>query len=129
VITVTRYRWTLDRYHAAIDAGLFEDQAVELLRGDLVIMAPERESHACYSRVGADYLRRCLGQRGAVRETKPITLPNQEEYWVVDPKHRHLKVFRDLAKGQYQTELTLTEGCLSPALVQDVVIEGRRLYR
>jgi Uma2 family endonuclease len=64
-----------------------------------------------------------------VRETKPITLPNQEEYWVVDPKHRHLKVFRDLAKGQYQTELTLTEGCLSPALVQDVVIEGRRLYR
>ena len=31
-MTVTLYKWTLDRYHAAIDAGLFEDQAIERLR-------------------------------------------------------------------------------------------------
>ena len=46
-MTVTLYKWTLDRYHDAIDAGLFDDQAVELLRGDIVVMAPEREPHAC----------------------------------------------------------------------------------
>jgi Uma2 family endonuclease len=180
-MTVTLYKWTLDRYHAAIDAGLFDDQAIELLRGDIVVMAPEREPHACYSSVGADYLRQVLGQRGAVRETKPITLPNDsepvpdvaivrpplerylahhpypediflvieysnttlakdlgekkdayaeagvQEYWVVDLKNRQLKVFRDLARGQYQSELTLTEGSVSPVTFQHVEIEVRRL--
>jgi Uma2 family endonuclease len=181
-MTVTLYKWTLDRYHAAIDAGLFDDQAIELLRGDIVVMAPEREPHACYSSVGADYLRQVFGQRGAVRETKPVTLPNDsepvpdvaivrpplerylahhpypediflvieysnttlakdlgekkdayaeagvQEYWVVDLKNRQLKVFRDLAQGQYQSELALTEGSLSPVAFQDVPIEVRRLF-
>ena len=30
---VTTDKWTVDRYHQAIDAGVFDDQAVELLRG------------------------------------------------------------------------------------------------
>jgi len=42
-MTVTTYRWTVERYHQAIDAGLFEDQPVELLRGEIVVMPPERE--------------------------------------------------------------------------------------
>jgi Uma2 family endonuclease len=75
----TRYKWTVDRYHAAIDAGLFDDQPVELLQGEITVMTPEREPHACYSSDGAEYLRRLLGERAAVRETKPITLPNHSE--------------------------------------------------
>jgi Uma2 family endonuclease len=71
-MTVALFKWTVDRYHAAIDAGLFEDQAVELLRGDIIVMAPEREPHACYSSVGAEYLRLALGERASVREGKPI---------------------------------------------------------
>ena len=78
-MTVTLYKWTLDRYHDAIDAGLFDDQAVELLRGDIVVMAPEREPHACYSSDSAEYLRRLLGDRASIRETKPVTLPNASE--------------------------------------------------
>ncbi|MEO1147277.1 MAG: Uma2 family endonuclease [Cyanobacteria bacterium J06638_22] len=78
-MTVTLYKWTLDRYHAAIEAGVFEDQAVELLRGDIVVMAPEREPHACYSSEGAEYFRSLLGDRAAIRETKPITLPDNSE--------------------------------------------------
>ena len=78
-MTVTLYKWTLDRYHAAIDAGLFDDQSVELLQGNLVVMAPEREPHACYSSDGAEYLRQLLGNRAAVREGKPVTLPNLSE--------------------------------------------------
>ncbi|MGQ9870159.1 Uma2 family endonuclease [Leptodesmis sp.] len=78
-MALTLYKWTLDRYHAAIDAGLFDDQPVELLRGDIVVMLPEREPHACYSSDAADYLRRLLGERAAVRETKPVTLPNASE--------------------------------------------------
>ena len=72
-MTVTLYKWTLDRYHQAIDAGVFEQQSVELLQGNIVVMAPEREPHACYSSDGAEYLRQRLGNRASIRETKPIT--------------------------------------------------------
>lgn len=36
-MTIALYKWTLDRYHHAIDAGLFDDQSVELLAGDSYI--------------------------------------------------------------------------------------------
>jgi Uma2 family endonuclease len=62
-MTVTTYKWTLERYHQAIDAGLFDDQAIELLRGDLIVMAPERELHAYYNSEVGDYLRGLLGSR------------------------------------------------------------------
>lgn len=181
-MTVTRYQWTLDRYHAAIDAGLFDNQPVELLQGDIIIMTPEREPHACYSSDGAEYLRRLLSDRASVRETKPVTLPDDsepvpdiaivqaplrryldhhpypedifwlieysdstlakdlgvkkqvyaaagiQEYWVADLKNARLKVFRDLANGDYQTELTLVEGSVSPLSFQDIAIDVRRLF-
>ncbi len=181
-MTVTLYKWTLDRYHAAIDAGLFDNQPVELLQGDIVIMTPEREPHACYSSDGAEYLRRLLGDRASIRETKPVTLPDDSEpvpdiaivqfplrryldhhpypedifwlieysnstlakdlgakkqvyaaagireYWVVDLKNAQLKVFRDLANGDYQTELTLVEGVVAPLSFQDIAVDVRRLF-
>ncbi|MBF2003155.1 MAG: Uma2 family endonuclease [Synechococcales cyanobacterium C42_A2020_086] len=181
-MTVTLYKWTLDRYHAALDAGLFDDQPVELLQGDLVVMTPEREPHACYSSDGAEYLRRQLGERASVREAKPVTLPNDSEpvpdiaivqpplrryldhhphpdeifwlveysdtslakdlgkkrqvyaeagigeYWVTDLRNAQLNVFRDVEQGSYQTELTLTEGTISPLAFQDVVVDVQRLF-
>ena len=78
-MTVTLYKWTLDRYHQALDAGVFDHQSVELLQGNIVVMAPEREPHACYSSDGAEYLRQQLRGRASIRETKPITLPNASE--------------------------------------------------
>ncbi|MGC9526305.1 MAG: hypothetical protein ACP5D7_12280 [Limnospira sp.] len=29
-MTVTHYKWTVDRYHRAIAAGLFDDEPIEL---------------------------------------------------------------------------------------------------
>ncbi|MEL6248861.1 MAG: Uma2 family endonuclease [Cyanobacteria bacterium J06648_16] len=78
-MTVTTYRWTLERYHHAVDAGVFDDQPVELLRGEIVVMPPEGEPHAYYNTCGADYLRRLLGARVQIRDAKPITLPNNSE--------------------------------------------------
>ncbi|NEP19327.1 MAG: Uma2 family endonuclease [Leptolyngbya sp. SIO4C1] len=78
-MTVTPYQWTVERYHQAVEAGLFDDQPVELLRGELVIMPPEREPHAYYSVETGDYLRQLLGQRAKIRDAKPITLPNHSE--------------------------------------------------
>ncbi|MHC5775635.1 hypothetical protein [Nostoc sp.] len=42
-MTVTTYKWTIERYHRAIEAEIFDDQPIELLRGDLIVMSPELE--------------------------------------------------------------------------------------
>ncbi len=78
-MTVATFKWTLEHYHEAIAAGLFDDQKIELLRGELVIMPPEGEPHAYYNTKGADYLREQLGTRVQIRDAKPITLPNASE--------------------------------------------------
>lgn len=77
--TVQPYRWTIDRYHQAVEAGIFDGQPVELLDGELIEMAPEGIPHAGLSSDGADYLRQMLGSQVKVREAKPITLPNASE--------------------------------------------------
>ncbi|MDX2213553.1 MAG: Uma2 family endonuclease [Oculatellaceae cyanobacterium bins.114] len=51
-----------------------------------------------------------------------------QEYWVVDLKHAQLKVFRELDNGDYQTELVLIQGTVSPLSFQDVVVDVRRLF-
>lgn len=78
-MTVTTYKWTIERYHQAVDAGIFDDQSIELLHGDLVVMPPEREPHAYYNTEAADYIRTLLGERVKIRDAKPITLPNNSE--------------------------------------------------
>ncbi len=97
-MTLTAYKWTTDRYHQAINAGLFADQSLELLRGELILMAPEREPHAYCNSESGDYLRAILGTRAKVREGHPITLPNHSEpipdLAIVKPlgviyRHRH----------------------------------------
>jgi Uma2 family endonuclease len=78
-MTITTYKWTIERYHQAIEAGIFDDQPIELLRGDLIVMPPEREPHAYYNTETADYLRALLGEQVKIRDSKPITLPNNSE--------------------------------------------------
>lgn len=78
-MTVITYKWTIQRYHQAIEAGIFDDQPIELLRGELIVMPPEREPHAYYNTEAADYLRTLLGERVKIRDAKPITLPNNSE--------------------------------------------------
>jgi Uma2 family endonuclease len=78
-MAVTTYKWTVERYHQAIDAGLFDDQPVELLRGEIVVMPPEREPHAYYTSEVGDYLRALFQDRAKIREAHPITLPNNSE--------------------------------------------------
>lgn len=86
-MTITAYKWSIDRYHQLIEMGLLDDplsqrlspQSVELLRGEIIVMAPEGESHAYYNTEVAEYLRELLGARAKIRDAKPITLPNDSE--------------------------------------------------
>jgi Uma2 family endonuclease len=86
-MTVTAYKWSIDRYHQLIEMGLLDDalsqelsqQSVELLRGEIIVVSPEGESHAYYNTEVAEYLRELLGARAKIRDAKPITLPNDSE--------------------------------------------------
>jgi hypothetical protein len=101
---VQRYRWEfnficcrttslIDRYHQAVKAGIFDDQPVELLNGDLIEMPSEGLAHAGLSRNAGDYLRKLLGDRAKVREGHPVALSDHSEpqvgvmgYIHLDPK-------------------------------------------
>ena len=78
-MTLTTYKWTTEAYHHAIDSGIFDGEAVELLRGEIIVMSPEREAHAYYNSEVGDYLRNLLGDKAKIRDAKPITLPNNSE--------------------------------------------------
>ncbi|MER3434332.1 MAG: hypothetical protein C4288_13120 [Leptolyngbya sp. ERB_1_1] len=78
-MTVTTLKWSIDLYHQAIEAGVFDDVSVELLNGELVEMPPEGIPHAGLSDSSSRYLQRLLGERVIVRAGHPITLSNRSE--------------------------------------------------
>jgi Uma2 family endonuclease len=74
-MTITLAKWTIDDYQQMIAAG----RRVELLKGEIVEISPEREPHAVYSSSAVEYLRLKLGERATILEGHPITLPNDSE--------------------------------------------------
>ena len=86
-MTITAYKWSIDRYHQLIEMGLLDDvlsqgqsqQSVELLQGEIIVMPPAGASHAYYNTEVAEYLRELLGAKAKIRDAKPITLPNDSE--------------------------------------------------
>lgn len=51
-MTITTAKWTIEEYHQMIAAGILQDRRVELLKGEIVEMAPEGEPHAYFSSKG-----------------------------------------------------------------------------
>jgi Uma2 family endonuclease len=78
-MSVTIAKWTTEQYHELIAKGILADRRVELLNGDIVEMPPEGMPHAVYCGRTVKYLRNLLGDRAELRETHPITLPNNSE--------------------------------------------------
>lgn len=78
-MTATLAKWTIGEYHRMIAAGVLDNRRVELLKGEIVEMSPEGEPHAYSSHEAANYLSDLLGKRVAIRQAKPITLPNRSE--------------------------------------------------
>lgn len=78
-MSITLAKWSLDDYHWMIEAGVFSDRHLELLKGDIVDMSPEGKPHAYFSTNASEYLMQLLGDRATIRSAKPITLPNDSE--------------------------------------------------
>lgn len=73
-MTFVLHRWDVYEYRRAIAAGIFADQAVELLDGFILDMTPEGPFHAYSDRTIADYLRQTLVGQAYISEAHPVTL-------------------------------------------------------
>jgi Uma2 family endonuclease len=78
-MTLSTAKLTIDEYHRMIEAGILENRRVELLKGEIVEISPEREPHAYFSSEAGEYLIKLIGERAMIRLDKPITLPNNSE--------------------------------------------------
>ena len=78
-MSITIAKWTIEQYHELVTTGILDDRRVELLDGDIVEMAPEGMPHAVFCGKAVKYLRNLLGDSAEIRETHPITLPNNSE--------------------------------------------------
>jgi Uma2 family endonuclease len=73
-----------------IEAGILRDRHVELLKGEIIQMAPEEPLHRYINVTLAEYLRSCLGSNALVYEAHPITLSDSEpqpDLAIIKPPH------------------------------------------
>ena len=76
--TLLPHRWTVDDYHCIIASGILAEHRCELIRGEIIDIAPEGPGHAHRCETSARYLERLFGEGWWARQGKPITLSDSE---------------------------------------------------
>ncbi|MEM8830959.1 MAG: Uma2 family endonuclease [Cyanobacteria bacterium P01_G01_bin.19] len=80
MVALTRKKFTLAEYHQLVDLGFFtENDKIELIRGEIIEMAPKRTPHSVCNSTLFGELYRLLYDRANVRGQEPITLLNDSE--------------------------------------------------
>ena len=77
-MTVTTYKWTIEKWHELVNSGVLDGQKVELLERNIVNMSPEGIEHSYTTENVVIYLRNLLSNLANVKESHPITLDNSE---------------------------------------------------
>jgi Uma2 family endonuclease len=73
------WRWTVDQYHAIIDAGILtENDPVELIEGEVVTKMPKKPRHSLTKDLLQQIIRSIFPTEYLVREQEPITLGDSE---------------------------------------------------
>ncbi|MDA1054017.1 MAG: Uma2 family endonuclease [Planctomycetota bacterium] len=71
--------WTLDEYHRLGDAGVFIDQRVELIDGEILTMSPMKAAHAAATELTAAALRGSFGPGLWIRVQLPLAISDNSE--------------------------------------------------
>ena len=80
MLTTTRRKFTIDEYHQLVELGFFnENDRIELIRGEIIEMAPKRAPHSVCNSILFGELYKLLSERANVRGQEPITLPSNSE--------------------------------------------------
>ena len=80
MLAATHRKFTIDEYHQLVDLGFFtENDRIELIRGEIIEMAPKRTPHSVCNSTLFGELYRLLYDRANVRGQEPIVLPFNSE--------------------------------------------------
>lgn len=75
MFTATRRKFTIDEYHRLVDLGFFtENERIELIRGEIIDMAPKRTPHSVCNSLLWKQLYELIGKQAEIRVQEPITL-------------------------------------------------------
>jgi Uma2 family endonuclease len=73
-------RWTRKEYHRAAELGLFRpDERLELIRGEIIVVSPQKELHYAAIYSGAEALKVAFGPGYWVRQQGPLVLGEDSE--------------------------------------------------
>ena len=94
--------WTVDRYHLAIDNGIFgEDDKVELIHGKIVNKMPAGAPHEECITLLAEYFRDRFGKQFRYRQEKSINLAE-----LASEPEPDFAVVKDKKYGTYRPAIT-----------------------
>lgn len=80
MVAVTRKKFTIDEYHKLLDLGFFsENDRIELIRGEIIEMAPKRTPHSVCNSLLWKQLYELIGKQAEIRVQEPITLAYNSE--------------------------------------------------
>ena len=80
MLAATRRKFTIDEYHQLVDLGFFsENDRIELIRGEIIEMAPKRTPHSVCNSLLWKRLYELIGKQAEIRVQEPITLPSNSE--------------------------------------------------
>lgn len=80
MVAATRRKFTISEYHQLVDLGFFtENDRIELIRGEIIEMAPKRTPHSVCNSLLWKQLYELIGKQAEIRVQEPITLPSNSE--------------------------------------------------
>src|SRR4051794_1777015 len=72
-------RWSYEEYYQMADLGFFIDQRVELIDGEIIEMAPQKDPHSVGIGLGQQTLQAAFGPGCWVRVQSPMRLTTNSE--------------------------------------------------
>ena len=76
MVIASRRKFSIDEYHKLVDLGFFtENDRIELIRGEIIDMAPKRTPHSVCNSLVFGELYRLLYNLANGRGQEPIILP------------------------------------------------------
>ncbi|MEL6927937.1 MAG: Uma2 family endonuclease [Cyanobacteria bacterium J06600_6] len=80
MVAATRRKFTVEEYHRLADLGFFhENEKIELIRGEIIAMAPKRTPHSVANSQLWQQFYELLGKQAEIRVQEPITLLDNSE--------------------------------------------------
>lgn len=72
-------RWTRDEYYQLAELGMFQDQRVQLINGEIVVMSPMGTRHAAAMRLATQVLMKQISSPFELVAQLPMTFSDQSE--------------------------------------------------